>query len=93
MRIIQSERFTQELNTISDFIAEDSLARAQEFQEQLKAKIEAMADSPLMYRKSNSFNDDNIRDLIFKGYVIPYLINNDEILILGIYKANKWEVQ
>lgn len=93
MRIIQSERFTQELNTISDFIAEDSLARAQEFQEQLKAKIEAMSDSPLMYRKSNSFNDDNIRDLIFKGYVIPYLINNDEILILGIYKSNKWEVQ
>lgn len=93
MRIIQSERFTQELNTISDFIAEDSLVRAQEFQEQLKAKIEAMADNPLMYRKSNSFNDDNIRDLIFKGYVIPYLISNDEILILGIYKANNWEAQ
>ena len=34
--------------------------------------------------------DENIRELIHKGYVIPYFINDDEINILGIYKENEW---
>ena len=35
--------------------------------------------------------DDNRRELIYKGYIVPYFINNDEILLLGIYKENLWE--
>lgn len=35
-------------------------------------------------------NNTNIRDLIFKGYVVPFLISND-IYILGIYKQNLWK--
>ena len=43
-------------------------------------------------RKSIYFSDDNIRDLIFMGYVIPYKIyeSKNEIIIIGItkYKNN-----
>ncbi|EKB0626229.1 type II toxin-antitoxin system RelE/ParE family toxin, partial [Campylobacter jejuni] len=48
---------------------------------------------PYKNRKSLSFDNENIRDLIFKGYVIPYLIDKskNEILILGIYKNNLWD--
>ncbi|EAJ4425079.1 TPA: type II toxin-antitoxin system RelE/ParE family toxin, partial [Campylobacter jejuni] len=44
-------------------------------------------------RKSLSFDNENIRDLIFKGYIIPYLIDKskNEIVILGIYKSNLWD--
>lgn len=47
---------------------------------------------PYKFRQSNSFEDENIRDFIFKGYIIPYKINTqkDKIIILGIYKENKW---
>ena len=43
---------------------------------------------PFKCRKSIYFSDDNIRDLIFMGYVIPYKIyeNKNEIIIIGINK-------
>ncbi|EAI8502716.1 hypothetical protein CV548_05525, partial [Campylobacter coli] len=41
-------------------------------------------------RKSTLFNDENIRDFIFKKYVIPYYIDskNDKILLITIYKKS-----
>lgn len=45
---------------------------------------------PYKFRRSKSFDDDRIRDFIFKGFVIPYLIDepNDTIVILAIFKQN-----
>ncbi|EBD1930926.1 type II toxin-antitoxin system RelE/ParE family toxin, partial [Campylobacter jejuni] len=45
---------------------------------------------PYKFRKSTLFNDENIRDFIFKKYVIPYYIDskNDKILLITIYKNN-----
>jgi hypothetical protein len=43
---------------------------------------------PYKYRKSIYFDNENIRDLIYKGYTIPYLIDEDNksIVLLGIIK-------
>jgi len=43
---------------------------------------------PYKYRQSYYYNDPQIRDLIFKGYTIPYLIDEkrDVIVILDIFK-------
>ncbi|EAL2490596.1 type II toxin-antitoxin system RelE/ParE family toxin, partial [Campylobacter jejuni] len=45
---------------------------------------------PYKFRKSLAFDDENVRDFIFKGYVIPYKIDKEKdlIIILGIYKEN-----
>ncbi len=40
------------------------------------------------FRKNLIANDENIRDLIFKGYVIPFEIKKDSIAILQIYSQN-----
>ena len=92
MVIEYKPKFERELKIIFDFIAKDSLNRAREFRNELIAKIERTAQTPFICRKSINFNDESIRDLIFKGYVIPYLIDNEVIYVLGIYKANEWEV-
>ena len=91
MVIKYKPKFERELKIIFDFIAKDSLNRAREFRNELIAKIERTAQTPFICRKSINFNDESIRDLIFKGYVIPYLIDDEVIYILGIYKANEWE--
>ena len=91
MVIEYKPKFERELKTIFDFIAKDSLNRAREFRNELIAKIERTAQTPFICRKSIKFNDESIRDLIFKGYVIPYLIDNEVIYVLGIYKANEWQ--
>ena len=90
MVIKYKPKFERELKIIFDFIAKDSLSRAREFRNELIAKIERTAQTPFICRKSINFNDESIRDLIFKGYVIPYLIDDEVIYILGIYKANEW---
>ena len=91
MVIKYKPKFECELKIIFDFIAKDSLNRAREFRNELIAKIERTAQTPFICRKSINFNDESIRDLIFKSYVIPYLIDNEVIYVLGIYKANEWE--
>ncbi len=43
---------------------------------------------PYKYRESFYYVNQNIRDMVFKGYTVPYLIDNDnnQIVILDIFK-------
>ena len=88
--MIFTRRFQNEIKAIFDFIADDSYARAVKFYDELISKIENIENNPLAYPKSKTAKRDNARDLIYKGYVIPFLIY-DEIHILGIYKHNIWK--
>lgn len=91
MVIKYKPKFERELKAVFDFIAKDSLNSAREFRNELIAKIERVAQTPLICRKSINFDDESIRDFIFKSYVIPFAIKDDAIFILGIYKANEWQ--
>ena len=88
MEIIKKEKFNQSLFEILDYIAKDSLSRALNFQDELEKMINGLVHFPYKFRQSIYFNDVDIRDLIFKGYTIPYLIDedNNKIVILGIIK-------
>lgn len=92
MKIIFSLKFKNELRHIVNFIRLDSPFYAKEFFNDIKSICKNLSFMPYKNRKSLSFDDENIRDLIFKSYVIPYSINENknEILILGIYKSNIW---
>ena len=37
-------------------------------------------------RQSKWFKNEDIRDLVFKGYTIPYWIQKDKIVVLDIFK-------
>ena len=88
MQIIRSKNYLKKLQNIMEFIAQDSVNRAIEFQIDLDENIDNLAYMSYKFRKSNYFDDENIRDLIFKGYVIPYEIDqkNNTIIIIGIKK-------
>lgn len=89
LEIVRNESFGKNLREILDFIElKDSFERAFEFYKELEIEINKIAFMPYRYRKNLYKNDENIRDLIFKGYVIPFLIKADKIIILGIYKSN-----
>ncbi len=47
---------------------------------------------PFKFRKSFYFEDENVRDMIFKGYTLPYLVNiqKDTFVLLDIFK---WKEQ
>lgn len=91
MKVIYSQRFLIELGRIVKFIARDSKIRAKEFSRFIKQTCQNLTTNPYKCRKSPKFDDDNVRDLIIKGFVIPYLVSESCIIILGIYKENAWE--
>ena len=83
------DRFIQALNDIESFIALDSLERAEKFKNDIIDKISSLDFMPKRCRKSTLANDESIRDLIFKGYIIVFKIQNDTIKVLYIYKENE----
>lgn len=93
MKIIYTDRFSFEIKQIARFIAFDSESRANAFVDNVERACLNLVDMPYKCRKSFKFDDENVRDLIYKGYVVPYLVENECISILGIYKENAWEVE
>lgn len=91
MQIIRDKVYINNLDTIIDFIAQDSVSKAIDFLNELDHKIYSLTTMPYKFR-SSYYDDEAVRDLIFKGYTIPYLIslNNNTIVILDIFKwANR----
>lgn len=83
------DRFIKALNDIESFIALESLERAEKFKNDIIDKISSLDFMPKRCRKSTLANDESIRDLIFKGYIIVFKIENDTIKVLYIYKENE----
>jgi plasmid stabilization system protein ParE len=88
LTIEKNKLFEKSLDDIVDYIASDSLNRAIAFNRELESKLNNVTDMPYMFRKSIYFDDEDIRDFIFKGYVIPYLVDKiaDKLVLLGIVK-------
>ena len=89
--IIRTKRYIKELKNILTFIAKDSLNSSRKFKNELDDKINKIPNYPQIYRKSLTADDENVKDLIFKGFVVVFRIKNDDIYILGIYKHNLWK--
>ena len=86
MKIIYSPRFEREAMAVYEFIAKDKRKVAKEFLAKIKAHIETLTDNP----RKGRLNDEGNRELIHKGYTVPYLIDGDNIVILGIFNQNEW---
>jgi len=87
LRIRRSGRFEYELGEIIDYIAKDKKSAAKAFNRNLQSAIETLNDHPNKGRLS----DDGYRELVHKGYTVPYLIDDENIVILGIFNQNEWK--
>ena len=88
MQIIRDSNYISNLDGILDFIAKDSYNKAVDFLNKLDHKINSIPAMPYKSRQSLYYQNDDIRDLIFKGYTISYLIDSDknQIVVLDIFK-------
>jgi len=92
MKVIRLPRFNEELEVIVGFIADDSINRAIEFLDALTEKILDIPEYPHSYRQRKDSKYTESRELIYKGYCVPFYIDkeDDAIVILGIYNQNLW---
>ena len=86
LKIIRGEQFKEELKAVVSFIAKDKRTAAKKFNHALQIAIDSLIDNP---HKGRS-NEDGNRELIYKGYTIPYLVYGESIVILGIFNQNEW---
>ena len=91
MRIKLDGKFKRNFQVIFEYIARDKLSAAKHFKKELFEQIDNLVNFPYKYRKSYYFNDENVRDMTFKGYTVVYEIKPDEqiIEILDIFNRNK----
>jgi len=85
MKILFKDTFIFRLEKQLDFISKDSPGNARKFKNDLLSKIREIPSNPYRLRKSVYFDDPFIRDLIFKGYTIVFLIT-ENIEIFGLVK-------
>ena len=90
MKIVQYERFQEQLNSIDDFIRQKSEKAADDFLNALYDEIQTLDNFPYKFRKSIYYDDETIRDCIFRGYVIPYKVLDKLgiIAVLAIFREN-----
>ena len=90
MKIIFKSDFESRLNEILDFIAIHSISAATKFHDELYEQIAKIPQMPFRFRKNELVDDENVRDLIFKGYVVVFKVEGEKIIVLTIYKHNLW---
>ena len=88
MRIKFQEEFLFELNNQIHYISKDKPVAARKFKSDLLRNIKSDLKNPLQFKKSIYYNDENIRDYVFKGYVSVYEFDNEQqvVSVFGFIK-------
>lgn len=90
MRLKISKSFRNKLNDQVKFIAKDKPSAARKFKSEIIERIKEIPQMPFKNRKSIFFDREDIRDLIYKGYIIIYKINDREKTI-EVFGFTKYE--
>lgn len=85
--------FVNRLEGFVEVIAEDKPSAARKFHKEIINACREIENFPYKYRKSIYFNDENIRDLVHKGFVIIYKIDGDTIRVFAFINRSELSEQ
>ncbi len=88
MKIRFEEDFLSPLNEQVRYISKDKPLAAKKFKKDLLRNIKKDLKQPFHYKKSIYYDNENIRDYVFKGYTIVYYIDvkQEIISVFGFIK-------
>ena len=86
LRILKS--FRDKLNKQVEYIAKDKPGAARKFKTDVLKRIKEIPSMPFACRRSIFFDWEDIRDLIYKGYIVVYKVDETEdiITVIGFSK-------
>jgi toxin ParE1/3/4 len=86
-RIVVEPEALNDLMAIYKYISEqDSRNKATKFTNELKETLSSLSEMPHRCRKSLYVDQDDVRDLIYKGYTIVFQIRENTIHILTLFR-------
>jgi plasmid stabilization system protein ParE len=91
MNVKLQSAFIAKLRFVIEKIAEDKKSAAHTFRRDILRECQSLSDFPYRCRRSIHYNDDNIRDLIFKGWTVIYKIMDDEIKVFALTKYEDYK--
>jgi len=88
MTIKISNEFLELLKEQVHYIYKDKPRAALKFRKDLLRNIKKDLKHPFLFKKSKYFDNENIRDYVFKGYVCVYEVDTKEnnVYIFGFIK-------
>lgn len=88
MKVEFNPLFEEALLSILMYVMNENPSASIKFENELFKHLVDLTHFPYKFRQSIYYDDEHIRDYIFMGYTIPYLIDkeNDVIVILDIFK-------
>lgn len=86
MKIIYSKQAKEQLYNIKKYISLDNKKAAILYLTKIKTKVEILSRFPYIGKINTTLNIKYIRDFVVFGYKIIYKINENNIVILAIYK-------
>ena len=88
MKIKITKSFRNKLNNQVDYIAKDKPSTARKFKNDILTEIKNISNMPYHNRKFIFFNNDEIREFIYKGYIVVYKVDkvNDSVDVFGFTK-------
>lgn len=78
-----------DLQDIEDFIARDSVLHAISFVDRVVESAENLLKTPQIGRMVPEFNRPDLRELIFRGYRIVYLLQDNEAFVLRVVHGSR----
>lgn len=73
-----------DLQEIEGFIARDSVLHAVTFVDRIVESTETLLNNPRIGRVVPEFNRQDLREVLYRGYRIVYLVQNGEVLVLRV---------
>ncbi|MGF1639212.1 MAG: type II toxin-antitoxin system RelE/ParE family toxin [Cyclobacteriaceae bacterium] len=89
MKLKITKGYKDKLNAQVKYIAKDKPMAARRFKNQLISQIKKIPEMPFGHRKSIFFNREDIRDLVFKGYISVYKIDQN-LQVIEVFGFNKY---
>jgi len=88
MKVSFEAKFIEKLNDQVRYISKDKPQAARKFKRDLIKNLRKDLKQPFHFKKSIYFDNENIRDYVFKGYTSVYEINTQQncIVVFGFIK-------
>jgi len=82
--------FVNRLEGFVEIIAEDKPSASRKFQKEIIVACKEIQNFPYKHKKSIYFDDENIRDLVHKGFIAIYKIDEDAIKVFAFINRNNF---
>jgi addiction module RelE/StbE family toxin len=89
MKIIWSNDSLDDVDRIREYISLDAEFYAQIFVEKIIQISDRLKNFPMSGRVVPEFNNESIREIIFRNYRIIYEITEENIIILSVIHGSK----